>query len=720
MSEINDASGDHLGETRITAPVPAFAPGEDSSQAATRIAPPPAASGTPERPPGYVVTATDSGSPTQVRYFGTYELLGEIARGGMGVVYKARQNTLNRTVAVKVILSGQLASGDEVKRFLVEAEAAANLSHPGIVPVYEFGEHDGTHYFSMAYIDGPSLAEKLGDGPIEADAAVGLLIPIAEAVEYAHGQGVIHRDLKPGNILLEKGIVPRIADFGLAKRMNDDAELTQSGTILGSIYYMPPEQAAGRSESIGPPSDVYALGAILYKMLTGRPPFQAATGFETMQQVLTEEPVAPRQLNSTIPRDLETICLKCLEKDPARRYPSARELGEELARFRDGLPILARPIGRADRLWRWYRRNPVSATLGAVLIAVVLAGVVTASTLWSQARAEQQRAADQERMVGVLSELVLKKTLDETDGWLHNFFQPLEQQLLVARAWGASGLLNKDDPGHLNALLVPLIETYPQLSSLMVADSRGREHMLLCIEQQAPGGASEREWKNRITRRDEWGGQVQWNRWSDRAPTPVVATETLPDYDPRVRPWYQGATRQAALPGPPPARGGEARLIHWTPPYVFFTTKDLGITASITFDGGGGHEHVVAFDVLLEAITAFTTGKRPTENGRVAVFTEEWALVGLPGAERFQTPEQWKGAFLKTPADLGLDAIARAADQFASDGNAGSGVRQFNDGARNWWAGLRPFSLGNGNRLWILVIVPESDLRADLAQAAAR
>lgn len=717
MSEINDEVCDHSAETRIVAPTPAGAPREDSAQAATHIGPR-TAGGTPVRPPEGSVAGAGGSASTQVRYFGTYELIGEIARGGMGVVYKARQNTLNRTVAVKVILSGQLATGDEVRRFLVEAEAAANLSHPGIVPVYEFGEHDGTHYFSMAYIDGPSLAEKLGEGALDAAGAVDLMIPIAEAVEYAHGQGVIHRDLKPGNILLEKGAIPRIADFGLAKRMNDDAELTQSGTILGSIYYMPPEQAAGRSESIGPASDVYALGAILYRMLTGRPPFQAATGFETMQQVLTEEPVAPRQLNSMIPRDLETICLKCLEKEPTRRYASARALGEELARFRDGLPILARPISRTARVWRWYRRNPVPATLGAVLIAVVVAGLVIASILWSQARAEQRRAEDQAYMVGVLSELVLKKALDETDGWLRGFFEPIEQQLLVARAWGAAGLLDKEEPDHLNALLVPLIATHPQLSSLMVADSRGREHMLLCIEQPTDDGSIAREWKNRITRRDEWGDTVRWLRWSDRDPVPAETTESLPDYDPRVRPWYQGATRRPATAETVPAPGEGAGRIHWTSPYVFFTTKDLGITASTTFDGGDGLEHVFALDVLLEDITKFTTSRRPTENGQVAVLTEAWAFIGLPGAERLEASADWKPAFLKQPEELGLDTIAAAQQAFKAAG-AGGGVLQFSHGARNWWAGLRPFTLGASEGLWILVIVPESDLREDLARRPA-
>lgn len=650
----------------------------------------------------------------RVRYVGTYELLHEIARGGMGVVYKARQNTLKRIVAVKVILSGQLASESEIKRFLVEAEAAANLNHPGVVPVYEFGEHDGTHYFSMAYIDGPSLAEKVANKILEPEEAVLLLTQVVAAVAYAHSQGVIHRDLKPGNILLEGGVTPRIADFGLAKRIGDQAELTQSGTIMGSVYYMPPEQAAGRIDDIGPASDIYALGAILYKMLTGRPPFQAATAFETMQQVIAEEPVPPRYLNSSIPQDLETICLKCLEKDPARRYSTALELGEELDRFREGLPILARPISRLARTWRWYRRNPVPATLGISLVLVLLIGVASASTLWNRARVERRLAQEQQRMVHVLSELVLKKSLDETDEWLRLFFEPVEQQLLVARAWGEAGLLDKGHPEALNTMLGPIIAFYPQLSSLLVADGRGREHMLLSSEGRSPEtGMMERSWRNRITRRDESAGHVRWIEWSDRDPLRRESTQELPDYDPRNRPWYQGAIARRTTVGSVDDSDG-ATLIQWTDPYVFFTTKDLGITASVTFAQDDGLDHVVAFDVLLEDITEFTMGKRPTEQGQVLVLTESGAMIGLPHTESLQSPDVWKKAFLKKPSDLGLDAVAQAASMFTFRRDTEASVRSFDVGARRWWAGVRPFRLGADHRLWILVLVPESDLRENL------
>ncbi|HET6882644.1 MAG TPA: protein kinase [Pirellulales bacterium] len=315
------------------------------------------------------------------RTFGEYELLAEIARGGMGVVFRARQMRLNRTVALKMILAGQLADQDDVRRFLSEAEAAAGLDHPGIVPVYESGELDGQHFFSMGFVDGQSLAALLAAGPLPPRKAAELISQVADAVDYAHAHGVIHRDLKPGNILLDQEGKPRVTDFGLAKRVAGDSNLTRTGQALGTPSYMPPEQASGKLDAIGPASDVYALGAVLYAVLIGRPPFQAATPLDTILQVREQEPVAPRQLNVDLPRDLETIALKCLEKEPHKRYATAKELAEELRRFLQGEPIYARPIGRSMRAWRWCRRNPKLAALTAtvfVLLATVAAGSTTA------------------------------------------------------------------------------------------------------------------------------------------------------------------------------------------------------------------------------------------------------------------------------------------------------------------------------------------------------
>jgi len=317
-----------------------------------------------------------------VRYFGDYQLIAEIARGGMGVVYKARQVKLNRVVALKMILSGQLASADDVKRFFAEAEAAANLDHPSIVPIFEIGEHNGQHYFSMGFIEGESLAARIARGPLPPTEAADLVRRVAEAVHYAHERNVIHRDLKPANVLLDERSNPKVTDFGLAKRLHSDSDLTGTGQVLGTPSYMPPEQAAGKLKEIGPASDVYALGAILYCALVGRPPFQAANPVDTLLQVLDQEPVAPRKLNSTISRDLETICLKCLEKSPAARYRSARELGEDLQRFLEGEPILARPLSIFGRVRRGMKRRPLaSGCLLSVLGLLALVGGVGATAL---------------------------------------------------------------------------------------------------------------------------------------------------------------------------------------------------------------------------------------------------------------------------------------------------------------------------------------------------
>ena len=322
------------------------------------------------------VGGDSSGALPRVRYFGDYELLGEIARGGMGIVYKARQVSLNRVVALKMILAGQFASEIEVQRFYAEARAAANLQHRNIVAIHEVGQHEGQHYFSMDYIEGKSLAQIVRENPLPADKASAYLKTIAEAIEFAHRQGTLHRDLKPSNVLIDSFDEPRITDFGLAKRIEGTAQITVTGPITGTPSYMPPEQAGAYDGKVSPASDVYSLGALLYDLLTGRPPFLGENLVVTLNQVLNSEPVAPCLLSPEVPRDLETICLKCLQKDPQKRYPSAAALADDLGRFLRHEPITARPVSQWERGWRWCKRNPmVSSLSGAIAVLLVISAI---------------------------------------------------------------------------------------------------------------------------------------------------------------------------------------------------------------------------------------------------------------------------------------------------------------------------------------------------------
>ncbi|MHC1766228.1 MAG: WD40 repeat domain-containing serine/threonine protein kinase [Verrucomicrobiia bacterium] len=342
--------------------------------------------------------------PWPRRHFGNYELLEEIARGGMGVVYKARQRGLDRTVAVKMILVERFAGKQSVQRFRGEAAAAGVLQHPNIVAIHEIGMHEGQHFFSMDYVEGQHLAQLVGHRPLPAPQAARYVQRIAEAVHYAHEQGILHRDLKPSNVLIDAATdQPRITDFGLAKRLSSDASLvtshsslTLSGQVLGSPNFMPPEQASRGRGKVGRPSDVFGLGGILYFLLTARAPFQGESLEATISQVLNADPVSPRLLNPSLPRDLETICLKCLEKEPARRYATAQELADELGRFLRNEPIAARPIGLAGKALRWCRRNPVVATLAMTAGFAFLLGF--AGVTWQGQRASKARDLAQGRL----------------------------------------------------------------------------------------------------------------------------------------------------------------------------------------------------------------------------------------------------------------------------------------------------------------------------------
>ncbi len=332
---------------------------------------------------------------TRLRYFGDYELIKELGRGGMGVVYKARQISLNRPVALKLLKSDILASDDERRRFQNEAEAVALLDHPHIVPIFEVGEHEGRQYFSMKLVGGPSLEKKLADYAADPKAAARLVKTAAEAVHHAHQRGILHRDLKPSNILLDERGEPYVTDFGLAKRVEGDSEMTVSGAILGTPPYMAPEQASGRRGAVTTATDVYGLGAILYALLTGRAPFRGESVAEILEQVRERPPEPPSKINPRTPRDLEIICLKCLEKDPRRRYGSAQALAEDLGRYVAGEPIPARPVTRLERAVMWSRRNPAVASLLAMVILVTVVGF--GGVFWQWRAAIKARSVSEAR-----------------------------------------------------------------------------------------------------------------------------------------------------------------------------------------------------------------------------------------------------------------------------------------------------------------------------------
>ncbi len=339
-------------------------------------------------------TASDTPRPgvgPAPRTVAGHEILGELARGGMGVVYRARHLALNRVVALKMILGGGHADADARRRFLTEAEAVARVKHPGIVQIFDHGVHDGLPYFSLEMCAG-SLAGRLADGPLPPREAAALVEKVARAVQAAHEAGIVHRDLKPANVLLADDGSPRVADFGLARRL-DAASSLPSGAVVGTPSYMAPEQARG-DRNVGPLADVYALGALLYACLTGGPPFRSASVMDTMAQVITAEPAPPRSLNPAVPRDLETVCLKALQKEGWRRYPSAAAFADDLKRFAEGRPVAARPVGPLGQLVRWCGRQPVVAALTAGLALALIAGTA-ASVAFAWRAADKATLAEE-------------------------------------------------------------------------------------------------------------------------------------------------------------------------------------------------------------------------------------------------------------------------------------------------------------------------------------
>jgi len=323
-----------------------------------------------------------------------YEIESVLGRGGMGVVYKARHLALKRTVALKMVLAGGHVGPRELVRFRIEAEAAARLQHPNIVQVFEVGEAGRHPYCALEFVEGGSLAARLAGKPLPDRQAARLVEALARAVQLAHSRNVVHRDLKPANVLLTPDGTPKITDFGLARQLDSDSGETQAGQVMGTPSYMAPEQASGRAHEAGPAADTYALGAILYECLVGRPPFTGQTVMETLDQVRTQEPVPPARLQPGVPLDLETICLKCLRKEPEKRYASAAELADDLVRYQQGEPILARPVGKLEWAWRWCRRNPLPASLLAGMVLVFLTGFAGVVWQWREAEAAQKETSN--------------------------------------------------------------------------------------------------------------------------------------------------------------------------------------------------------------------------------------------------------------------------------------------------------------------------------------
>jgi hypothetical protein len=421
-----------------------------------------------------------------------YELLGELGRGGMGVVYQARQLRLKRLVALKMIVAGGRAGEPHLARLQTEAEAIARLQHPNIVQVYEVGAHEGQPFLALEYCGGGSLARKLQGTPLPARDAAALAEVLARAVQAAHDRHILHRDLKPANVLLAADGTAKIGDFGLAKKL-DEAGQTHPGAILGTPSYMAPEQAAGRSGVIGPAADTYALGAILYECLTGRPPFKAATAVETVRQVLDEEPVSPRQVNAGVPRDLETVCLKCLRKEPGQRYASAAALAEDLRRFQAGEPILARPVGRWERGIKWVRRNPVLAGALAAVLVVFAAGA-TVSTVFGVLA--DRRAEEAAKARGQAEQEASNARTKQADA------EAAKDQLLTTAARGLLRALavhlDKWEPtfGDSSVVVLPLGD--PEVDALWeLASSPSEELRVRFVAEALRGRVSARQLKSR-------------------------------------------------------------------------------------------------------------------------------------------------------------------------------------------------------------------------------
>jgi serine/threonine-protein kinase len=524
-----------------------------------------------------------------------YDVTEELGRGGVAVVYKARHLRLNRPVALKMLLAGAWASRADRQRLSREAELVAELRHPNIVQVYDVGDLDGRPYFTMELVEGGSLDRKLAGKPLPAREAASLLAVLAEAVDAAHRSGIVHRDLKPSNVLLAAGDTPKISDFGLARQLGIGPTLTQSGAPLGTPSYMAPEQAAGKTRETGPATDLYALGAILYELLTGRPPFRAESAAATVQLVLSQDPVPPSRLNPQVPRDLETICLKCLHKDPRRRYATAAAFADDLNRFLRDQPIAARPVGRPERVLRWMRRNPTVTAL--IVTAALLLGLAGAAglrewalvTQWSERLAFVIRLQEEGRFAearGILKQpdvgiAHLRKQIEQARANLDlverleairlsrgyavhggniDYEESSRRYAVAFREWGQGDL--REDPDHVAARL----KASPVHKALVAA----LDDWAACADKEV------RDWVLRVARRmdpDPWRDRVRDpDRWARVESFPELADMASVEEQP-VTLMVAFGTRWRRLGGDPTAFLERVQRHH---PHDFWVNFELG------------------------------------------------------------------------------------------------------------------------------------------------
>jgi serine/threonine protein kinase len=595
---------------------------------------------------GYAADPGSASAATLVSVPG-YEILGELGRGGMGVVYKARHLKLNRIVALKMILAGGHAGEADLARFRTEAEAIARLQHRNIVQIYEISEHEGKPYFSLEFCSGGSLAQMITGTPWPVQDAARMVETLARGMHAAHQKGVIHRDLKPANILLSgaeqdargaperisssprapdrAALVPKVTDFGLAKKL-DEASQTQSGAIMGTPSYMAPEQAGGKGKEVGPAADVYALGAILYELLTGRPPFKAVTAMDTVMQVMLDEPVSLSQLQPKTPKDLETICLKCLQKDPGKRYASAEALADDLERYREGRPITARPLGEFMKFWRLCRRHPGTSTSLALVLVSLLILLVVIVIFNQRLRHELHQ---NEAMNRELQLALTKQVADRIDSDLRQLSQiphVMATTLSLRSDW-------RDD--QLEPWMKQMLDMDPRVFGTCVAFEPRQS-----------------------------GGREDFALYAFRGQEAIKAKTLLPpNYMPHYREWswYSDAKKQ--------------QRALWSEPFVDTGGGDIPmITYSVPIMRDGRFAGVVTADLSVayfDAMRQWLDEVKPGKNGYAFVISKSGTFISHPNPQ-FQMPRK----IADTPAFQDTEALRTLTQRLL---NRETGIAQARD-----------------------------------------